>query len=182
MTSVNASASRLARGLVVLGAVSTVEGVRILDIPALKAGTDKDQVVSEHEAATQAGEFHQDGYHLVDCINDKMQVSGDKFGEPLKFDAQTPVSIIRYDQVVPKPKQEAMSSALCFDFCRKFQHMKAFGLVRGSECYCSSFFVPTAGKSEGCDMACEGNAAEMCGGQTKASVYEMHDCGRGDEA
>jgi len=149
--------------------------------PSLSAGVDADQVKAEYQNTTNAGTYFQDGYQLIDCINDKMLISGDKYGNPMDFDPATPVSVIRYDKVIPKPKQVAMSSEVCFNFCRKFDYMQSFGLVRGSECYCSSFFVATAGKSEGCEMPCAGNAAEMCGGQTKASVYQMHDCGRANK-
>eukprot|EP00392_Amoebophrya_sp_AT5.2_P017605 g17993.t1 len=120
-------------------------------------------------------------FHYTDCINDELLVSGDKTGNPLAYsDAAHPISVIRYDKEVPKPKQEAMTHDVCFKFCKDQPHMQFFGLVRGSECYCSPYFVQAAGASQDCDMACEGNPGEMCGGQTKASVFEMH--GRGFKA
>ncbi|CAD7951506.1 unnamed protein product [Amoebophrya sp. A120] len=117
------------------------------------------------------------GFHYTDCINDELLVNGDKTGNPLAYsEASHPISVIRYDKEVPKPKQEAMTHDVCFKFCKDQEYMQYFGLVRGNECYCSPYFVQAAGSSQDCNMACEGNAGEMCGGQTKASVFEMHGC------
>ena len=55
------------------------------------------------------------------------------------------------------------------------QNIKFFGIVNGNDCYCSTWFKLTAGAGENCDVKCAGDAGQLCGGQTKASVFAMHD-------
>lgn len=77
-----------------------------------------------------------------------------------------------------------MQPRLCFDFCRQHESARFFGIVHGRECYCSPYFhVQSTGGQGVCNLNCEGDAKEMCGGPEKSSLFEMHQCGdSADEA
>jgi hypothetical protein len=70
-----------------------------------------------------------------------------------------------------------MTPSLCFDFCRQYKDMKFFGIEYGRDCYCGVYFHPksTGGQGE-CNLPCEGDNKEMCGGPKKSSLFEMHFC------
>jgi len=70
-----------------------------------------------------------------------------------------------------------MTPSLCFDFCRQHKEMKFFGIEYGRDCYCGGYFHPksTGGQGE-CNLPCEGDSKEMCGGPHKSSLFEMHFC------
>merc|ERR1719161_3267957 len=87
------------------------------------------------------------------------------------------VSIIRYDMFVAKEDREAMSPKVCFGFCSTVKNMGYFGIIHGRDCYCTPYFDVTAGgESDECDLPCEGDAAAMCGGMEKSSIWGMHSC------
>lgn len=47
--------------------------------------------------------------------------------------------------------------------------------MNGNECYCSTFVKQTAGADERCDVKCGGNPDQLCGGNTKSSVFALSD-------
>jgi hypothetical protein len=121
----------------------------------------------------------KDGYFLTGCVADAMFLYGDKYGDN-KFQYRDPsstnVSILLYNQMVLKEEQVAMSPEVCFDFCRTMPDMVYFGLIYGRDCYCTPYWKPSAEGAGACDLPCPGSASEMCGGDSKSSMYEMHLC------
>merc|ERR550537_565095 len=121
----------------------------------------------------------KDGFMEIACVKDYMYAHGDAAGankHEYEIGSRSNVSIVHYSMLVPKEDQEAMSSTVCFNFCRTVPDMLFFGLTAGRECYCEPYFKPMAGDSSKCDAVCEGNPTTMCGGMKKSSVYEMHFC------
>jgi len=121
----------------------------------------------------------KDGFYLVECVQDYMFYHGDKHGDN-KFSYQlapvSNVSIVHYADVVPVEDREPMSHAACFAFCRTVPEMLFFGIHNGRDCYCAPYYQPMASDSSSCDAVCEGDAATMCGGKSKSSVFQMHAC------
>jgi|Transcript_5011 hypothetical protein len=120
----------------------------------------------------------KDGFMEVDCIMDYMVSAGDKFGINklnYKLEDVSNVSIVHYRDVVKKMDQEKMTQKVCFEFCRTVPNMGFFGL-QNNKCYCAPYYLATAGDSSQCDQACEGDSTLMCGGNSKSSVFAMHNC------
>merc|ERR1719487_406235 len=69
-----------------------------------------------------------------------------------------------------------MTPSLCFDFCRQHEAMKFFGIEYGRDCYCTGYVHAKSTGGGACDLPCEGDAKEMCGGPKKSSTFEMHFC------
>merc|ERR1719453_2379002 len=125
------------------------------------------------------GTVMKDGFYEVACIRDYMYHHGDAAGankHEYEIGTRANVSIVHYKDLVPKEDQEAMSSEVCFNFCRTVPDMLFFGLTAGRECYCEPYFQQMAGDSSKCDAVCEGEPTTMCGGMAKSSIYEMHFC------
>jgi hypothetical protein len=120
----------------------------------------------------------KDGFTEVDCIQDYMVSAGDKFGINklnYKLADVSNVSIVHYRDVVKKEDQEKMTQKVCFEFCRTVPNMGFFGL-QNNKCYCAPYYLADAGDSSMCDQACAGDATLMCGGNSKSSVFAMHNC------
>jgi len=133
-------------------------------------GLDMNASVTEHT--------HSDGFFAVECLADRNMIHADKHGTGhLMFEPASPISIVRYSEAVPRPKWEKMTQQVCFNFCRTVKDAQFFGLFRGDECYCAPYYVKTAGDLSACDMPCAGNSAQLCGGTSKQSMFEMHKCG-----
>ncbi|KAF4581889.1 WSC domain protein [Ophiocordyceps camponoti-floridani] len=65
----------------------------------------------------------------------------------------------------------AVSNANCVDHCRAAGYGLA-GTEYGGQCYCGSRLLTSDRLDDGrCDMACEGDAADICGGSWALSVY-----------
>merc|ERR1719188_290616 len=120
----------------------------------------------------------KDGFWLVGCVKDYMLEHADKVGKPFSYALgnASNVSIVRYDLVVPKEDQDAVTQLSCFNFCRTIPEMLFFGISAGRQCYCAPFYKPVAGDDSMCDAVCEGDQSLNCGGTTKSSIYEMHMC------
>jgi len=125
---------------------------------------------------------YMDGYMYVDCVKDGLKRGADKHGPgkpEYEEEHSTNVSIVWYDRIVPKEDREAMTPAVCFNFCRTVgKTTQFFGLVEGRKCYCSPYFIQEAGDSSQCDAVCEGDNKQMCGGMKKQGIYAMHFCDR----
>lgn len=124
----------------------------------------------------------KDGFMKLKCIKDALFEHGDKFGankHDYKLGDVSNVSIVHYNMHVPKEDRKAMTPTVCFDFCRTVPDMLNFGLVNGRECYCAPFHKAMASDSTECDSVCEGDPTQMCGGQGKSNVYDMHQCNDG---
>lgn len=123
----------------------------------------------------------KDGFLMTACVNDAMLEHGDKFGNG-KFSYKkesSAVSIVHYSEIIPKEDREKMTINRCFDFCRTVPNMVFFGLNAGRDCYCMPFYEAVAvdgGDSANCDRTCEGDPSQMCGGDAKSSIFEMHSC------
>jgi len=121
----------------------------------------------------------KDGYFRVECVKDMMYYHGDKFGNN-KYDYTmgnvSNVSIVRYDEIVPKVDREKMSPAVCFAFCRTVPGVLFFGILNGRHCYCTPYYQRMASDSNACDSICEGDTTQMCGGKAKSNIWEMHLC------
>jgi hypothetical protein len=121
----------------------------------------------------------KDGFLLTACTKDAMLEHGDKFGNGkhrYKFGSVSNVSIVHYAEIIPKEDREKMTINRCFDFCRTVPNMVYFGLQGGRDCYCTPYYKPMAGDNSNCDLTCEGDPNQMCGGKTRSSVFEMHSC------
>jgi len=121
----------------------------------------------------------KDGFLLTACVKDAMLEHGDKFGNGkhrYKMASTSNVSIVHYAEIIPKEDREKMTINRCFDFCRTVPNMVYFGLQGGRDCYCTPFYKPMAGENSNCDLTCEGDPSQMCGGKTRSSVFEMHSC------
>lgn len=128
-------------------------------------------------AAVNTGIF-KDGYWFVDCKTDAMYDQGDKHGDGAsRFEGGLThgTSIVRYDVIHDRETQKPMTPQVCFDFCRTVEGMQFFGLTEGRTCYCMHFYKQKPGDGV-CDLPCEGDSAVTCGGKTKSSLYQMHEC------
>jgi hypothetical protein len=68
----------------------------------------------------------------------------------------------------------AMTVELCTAAC-KSAGFTLSGLEYGGECYCDTTIMNTGTLvTDGCTMACNGNAAEICGGSNRLSVYSYN--------
>jgi len=136
------------------------------DLEKVKAGMDQ---------------VYKDGYYHVACVNDGMRISADKhtLNGQRNYAAQNlDVSIVWYNTLVAEEDREAMTHGVCYNFCRRVEGMNYFGLQNGRGCYCTPYYKQEVGAgSEDCDMACDGNTATFCGGQTKSDIFQMHWCG-----
>eukprot|EP00747_Dinoflagellata_sp_TGD_P130110 gnl/TRDRNA2_/TRDRNA2_174783_c2_seq5.p1 gnl/TRDRNA2_/TRDRNA2_174783_c2~~gnl/TRDRNA2_/TRDRNA2_174783_c2_seq5.p1 ORF type:complete len:487 (-),score=102.30 gnl/TRDRNA2_/TRDRNA2_174783_c2_seq5:243-1703(-) len=54
--------------------------------------------------------------------------------------------------------------------------MLFFGITNGRDCYCAPYYKKMESDSSPCDLPCEGKRSLMCGGKTKSSIFEMHEC------
>lgn len=133
-----------------------------------------------HPEELSRAEVLKDGFWMVDCVKDSLLEHGDKFGNnaaSYKLGLRSNVSIVRYDEHVPKEDRSPMTHEVCFEFCRSVPLMGFFGLAHGRDCYCAPYYQAMAGDSSECDAVCEGEPATMCGGMSKSSVFQMHACG-----
>jgi hypothetical protein len=123
---------------------------------------------------------HKDGYFHVSCMNEGMRFDADKHSMQgsKRYAAQNiEVSIIWYNQLVPKEDRKEMTPGVCFNYCRSFEGFNYFGLLNGRECYCMPYYKAKAGgEDQGCDAPCDGDNTQMCGGKDKSDIYEMHYC------
>merc|ERR1719199_741710 len=121
----------------------------------------------------------KDGFYEVACVKDQLFYKGDKFGDN-KYDYTvgdvTNVSIVHYSEVIKKEDRKEMTHETCFEFCRTVPDMLYFGLIHGRDCYCAPYFKTVAGDSSDCDEVCASEPTQMCGGKTKSSIFEMHQC------
>lgn len=101
------------------------------------------------------------GYWEVGCMMDKQ--TGARF---------------YYTDHVPKEDRQPMTHEVCWNFCKNVTGVQAFGLLEGRECFCTPFFHYSQGGGGigQCTEVCEGNAAQYCGGMSKALIFQMHDC------
>ena len=67
---------------------------------------------------------------------------------------------------------------VCFAFCRRMeQGYTFFGLRNGRDCYCTPYYTAKAGnEGEMCTAPCDGDSNQMCGGENKSLIFEMHSC------
>jgi len=121
----------------------------------------------------------KDGFSMVTCAKDEMLLNADKHGDG-KFSytmgAVSNVSIIHYTEMIAREDLETMTVEVCYGFCRTIPEMHFFGITNGRDCYCTPYFKQVAGDSSDCDAPCDGNPTTMCGGKSKSSIYEMHQC------
>jgi hypothetical protein len=71
-----------------------------------------------------------------------------------------------------------MQPSECFWFCRDKPGMRFFMIAHGRDCYCGEYYHDVSKGGGDCSLPCEGNTKEMCGGNVKASAFEMHMCGK----
>jgi hypothetical protein len=129
------------------------------------------------EVVTPFLKVFKDGYSFAMCATDGMYDYSDKYGENKdQYKSNYNVSIVRYEDIVLKDKQEPMSPKKCYEFCRTVPDMVYFGIRAGRHCYCTPFPHKAAGSSEKCDLPCPGDPTVMCGGKEKSVIYEMHMC------
>jgi len=84
-----------------------------------------------------------------------------------------------YDKHVEKEDRESMTPEVCWNFCQNVSGAQFFGLENGNRCYCTPTFHSgmEVREEDICDMPCEGDATQMCGGNKgQQDMYEMHDC------
>lgn len=121
----------------------------------------------------------KDGFYFAECAQDYMEEYGDKFGinkPSYELSSISNVSIVRYEDMVPKEDREEMTLTVCFGLCRTIPDMLFFGIKNGNKCYCAPYYKPEAGDDSVCDTPCEGDSATMCGSNSKSSMFQMHMC------
>lgn len=121
----------------------------------------------------------KDGWFPIDCGKDYLYNVGDAFGDnrhDYAVGESENVSIVHYENHVDVSMREPMTHEVCFKFCRTIPEMLTFGITNGRNCYCSPFYKPMADDHTICDLPCDGNPTEMCGGKSKSTVFEMHSC------
>ncbi|KAF2192285.1 copper radical oxidase [Zopfia rhizophila CBS 207.26] len=68
-----------------------------------------------------------------------------------------------------------MTTELCLAACKSAGYVYA-GTEYGGECYCGNSFAngggPAPDGNAGCNMACNGNSQEICGGPDRLTVYQ----------
>jgi len=174
--------------LAVSSAATVASGIFLKKSPAAKpsplasplwdvtrVGVDLPKVIEEYKTTLSSGELKADGYSPAGCFPDNNLKARDLHGKSTAYEG--PISVIRYEDVVAKTEQKAMTPNVCYEFCRRFDGVKFFGITNGSKCYCEPMFVVgTAGNTGGCKVACAGNPGQMCGGPDASSIFEMHDC------
>uniref|UniRef100_A0A0K8T3A9 WSC domain-containing protein n=1 Tax=Lygus hesperus TaxID=30085 RepID=A0A0K8T3A9_LYGHE len=66
-----------------------------------------------------------------------------------------------------------LTREICLTYC-KAKGMRYFGLQYSSECFCSLTIPPCGILADDieCNMKCDGNPKEMCGGENRLSVYD----------
>jgi len=113
-----------------------------------------------NSTATLGGPIIADGFSRVACVVD-----------------ESPSSVHwPYDDYnMRRPK---MSPTECFTFCRDKAKMRFFMIAHGRDCYCTEYYHDVTAGGGDCNLPCEGDFDEMCGGQVKASAFEMHLCGK----
>ncbi|KAL2072576.1 hypothetical protein VTL71DRAFT_11919 [Oculimacula yallundae] len=69
---------------------------------------------------------------------------------------------------------ETMTVQTCLDFCNA-DGFEFAGLEYTKECYCSHFLSSIAQHLDdsACDLACQGNTTQICGGALKLTVYTI---------
>jgi hypothetical protein len=73
--------------------------------------------------------------------------------------------------------EDSMTPEVCFEFCKFHRQMRFFFLRHGKECTCARHYHKgSKGGVGACTSPCLGDNSLYCGGKTKESVYEMHDC------
>ncbi|CZR53720.1 related to glyoxal oxidase precursor [Phialocephala subalpina] len=72
----------------------------------------------------------------------------------------------------------ALTVELCTSTCQGLGYVFA-GMEYAGECYCGNSFAngggPASDGEVGCNMACNGNATEICGGSYRLSVWDYND-------
>lgn len=65
-----------------------------------------------------------------------------------------------------------MSAEYCSQFCKDYQY---FGTEFGDECYCGLTVATTSEKAydSDCNVPCDGDASEMCGGPARMNLYRQ---------
>jgi len=115
---------------------------------------------------------------LTGCNADAMYTYGDKFGgnkDKYKM-SNTDASIVLYKEMLDSADHQPMTPKVCFEFCQTVPTMGYFGLIGGRDCYCMPYWKPSAEGTGKCDLPCEGDPTQMCGGQEKSNIFEMHSC------
>lgn len=136
------------------------------EMPPGMAGTVTAVVAGGKEEAGPPGSAGEaaiiaDGFSRVACIID---------GSP------EAVRVPYDDGGMRRPR---MSPTECFTWCRDKAGMRFFLIEHGRDCYCTEYYHDITTGGGNCDLPCEGDYNEMCGGQVKASAFEMHMCGKG---
>jgi len=163
--------------------------------PAVALSEQKHRLCSKRASSRNPGagidpsapfeQVFKDGFMHVGCFKDELLYFGDKYGthkHDYRMGEISNISIVRYELNVAKEDRKPMSTSVCFDFCRTIEDMSSFGIAHGRDCYCAPYFKQIAGDDSMCDNVCEGNAAQMCGGSSKSSIFQMHECADGADA
>lgn len=160
----------------------TIDAIRLFQAPA----TNPSQAAGPSAGSTPllpndpTAQVRKDGFYMVKCMNDAMREHADNQsaqGKKRYAAGNVGVSVIWYHETIPKVDQEPMDARKCFNFCRIQERMGFFGLVHGRECYCTPYYrQQPGGEGDDCSLPCPGNQAEMCGGKTKSTIYQMHFC------
>jgi len=126
------------------------------------AAQPKELMPAEAPPAEASGEpaIIADGFSRVGCVIDESPA-----GVRIPYD----------DGNMRRPR---MSPTECFTFCRDKAGMRFFLIEHGRDCYCTEYYHDVTTGGGDCDLPCEGDYDEMCGGKVKASTFEMHMCGK----
>lgn len=80
---------------------------------------------------------------------------------------------------------EAVTGELCQSYCTA-KGYRVSGVEYEAQCFCEFTVNPTSQLSgnyslrEGCDLTCNGNRSEFCGGPFNMNIYKYTYCGAGN--
>lgn len=110
-----------------------------------------------------------DGYSRAACETDKSPADQRLYFKEHACAPMPPGSSCRLQTL-------GMTPDLCFGFCRQHKDMHFFGIQHGRDCYCTNYFHAKSTGGGECNLPCEGDSKEKCGGPEKSSLFEMHFC------
>merc|ERR1712224_591396 len=76
--------------------------------------------------------------------------------------------------------KKAMTLGTCFQYCSA-KNGFYMGLTNGKKCWCGQQYQAYIGGSHSCDVKCQGNKEQYCGGRDATSVYIIGGTCAGDK-
>lgn len=79
-----------------------------------------------------------------------------------------------YTRQVNAKNRSKMTLDFCRDYCFQFRVYHFFIVFRGNDCACFSYdYAGTSAPLDKCNLPCNGNEGEICGGTNAGNVYKL---------